>query len=100
MLRTPHFYMMFTMALLMGIGGLMVTAQVGPMAKTLKMSAATLTLALTINPLANGGARLFWGWVSDHFGRENTMILAFVLQAMALLSVVLLGHNSPALFII
>ncbi len=100
MLRTPHFYMMFAMALMMGVGGLMATAQVAPMAKTLKMSAATLTLALTINPLANGGARLFWGWVSDHFGRENTMIVAFVLQACALLSVVMLGHTSPLLFIV
>jgi OFA family oxalate/formate antiporter-like MFS transporter len=100
MLATPHFYMMFAMALLMGIGGLMVTAQVGPMAKTLKMSAATLTLALTINPLCNGGARLFWGWVSDHAGRENTMIVAFLLQAMALLGVVLVGHSSPAMFVL
>ncbi len=55
------------------------------MAKTFKMSAATLTLALTINPLANGGSRLFWGWVSDFLGRENTMVIAFLLQAVALL---------------
>ena len=100
MLRTPHFYMMFAMALLLGVAGLMTTAQVAPMGKTLKMSAATLTLALTVNPLANGGARLFWGWVSDHFGRENTMIVAFLLQALALLSVVLLGHSSPAMFVV
>ena len=40
MLRTPHFYMMFAMALMMGIGGLMVTAQVGPMSKTLHFAAA------------------------------------------------------------
>jgi OFA family oxalate/formate antiporter-like MFS transporter len=100
MLRTPQFYMMFAMALMMGVGGLMATAQVAPMAKTLKMSAATLTLALTINPLCNGGARVFWGWVSDHMGRENTMVLAFLLQAMALLSVVLIGHSSPAMFIL
>jgi OFA family oxalate/formate antiporter-like MFS transporter len=100
MLRTPHFYMMFAMALMMGIGGLMATAQVAPMAKTLKMSAATLTLALTIDPLANGGSRLFWGWVSDFAGRENTMIVAFLLQAMALLGVVIVGGTSPAMFIL
>lgn len=100
MLRTPHFYMMFFMALMMGIGGLMATAQVAPMAKTLKMSAATLTLALTINPLANGGARLFWGWVSDFVGRENTMVMAFLLQAMALLGVVMVGGRSPAMFVL
>ncbi len=100
MLRTPHFYMMFTMALLMGIGGLMATAQVAPMAKTLNIGAATLTLALTVDPLANGSARLFWGWVSDSAGRENTMVIAFLLQALALLGVVTLGKNSPVMFVV
>ena len=38
MLRTPHFYVHFSMALMMGIGGLMVTAQVAPMADTLRTS--------------------------------------------------------------
>ncbi|HYA18979.1 MAG TPA: MFS transporter, partial [Bryobacteraceae bacterium] len=99
MLRTPHFYMLFAMALMMGVGGLMTTAQVAPMAKTLKMSAATLTLALTINPLANGGARLFWGWVSDSLGRERTMILSFLLQALSLVGVVWFAHLSAAMFV-
>ncbi len=36
MLQTPHFYMLFSMALMMGIGGLMVTAQIAPMADTYK----------------------------------------------------------------
>lgn len=100
MLRTPQFYMMFAMALMMGIGGLMATAQVAPMARTLKISAATLTLALTIDPLANGGARLFWGWVSDSLGRENTMVIAFLLQALALLGVVLVAGKSSMMFVI
>jgi len=99
MLATPHFYVMFAMALMMGIGGLMVTAQVGPMSSTLKFSAAVLTLSLTINPLANGGGRIFWGWVSDLIGREQTMSVAFFLQAVILLSVVMIGKQSPALFI-
>ncbi len=99
MLATPHFYMLFFMALMMGIGGLMVTAQVGPMARTLGFT-AILTLSLTLNPLANGGGRIFWGWISDAIGRERAMIVAFVLHAAVLLSVVLLGHSSPMLFII
>jgi OFA family oxalate/formate antiporter-like MFS transporter len=70
------------------------------MAKTLKMSSATLALALTINPLANGGARLFWGWVSDFLGRERTMIISFLLQALSLLGVVVLAHQSPAMFVV
>lgn len=99
MLATPHFWLMFSMALMMGIGGLMVTAQVGPMSDTLKLGAAVLTLSLTINPLANGAGRIFWGWVSDLAGRERTMSLAFALQSLILLSVVTIGKQSPALFI-
>jgi len=100
MLRTPHFYLMFAMAVMMGIGGLMATAQVGPMSKTLKYSAAILTLSLTVNPLANGGGRLFWGAVSDWIGREHTMMAAFFLQAVILLSVVKFGKLSPQWFVV
>ena len=99
MLRTTHFYLMFAMALMMGIGGLMVTAQVAPMADSFKVGAAALTISLTLNPLANGGGRIFWGWVSDHLGREKTMSLAFFLHALILLGVVQFGGRSPALFI-
>jgi OFA family oxalate/formate antiporter-like MFS transporter len=99
MLRTPHFYMLFSMALMMGIGGLMVTAQVGPMAKTMKFT-ALLTLSLTLNPIANGGGRVFWGWISDRIGREKTMIVAFLLHAAALIGVVTVGSASATMFVV
>ena len=44
--------------------------------------------------------RLFWGWVSDSLGRENTMVIAFLLQALALLGVVVLSGISPTMFVI
>jgi OFA family oxalate/formate antiporter-like MFS transporter len=100
MLRTPQFYVLYAMMLMMGIGGLMVTAQVGSVADTLGISKIAFTLALTINPLANGSGRIFWGWVSDHIGRERTMIIAFLLQAIALVSVLRLGGHSPVGFIV
>jgi len=99
MLRTPHFYLLFAMALMMGIGGLMVTAQVAPMADTLKVGGAALTLSLTLNPLANGAARIFWGWVSDLIGRERTMFVAFLLQSVFLLSVTTVAPGSATAFI-
>jgi OFA family oxalate/formate antiporter-like MFS transporter len=99
MLRTPQFYVLYAMMLMMGIGGLMVTAQVGSVADTLGISKVAFTLALTINPLANGSGRIFWGWVSDHVGRERTMIVAFLIQALALVSVLRLGRHSPFWFI-
>jgi OFA family oxalate/formate antiporter-like MFS transporter len=107
MLDTPRFYVLYVMFVLMATGGLMVTAQTGPVAASWHIPAVTLwpgftvaALALTtfLNPLANGGSRIFWGWASDRIGRETTMGIAFVLQACCLLLVVTLGRLSGVWF--
>jgi MFS transporter, OFA family, oxalate/formate antiporter len=100
MLCTPHFYVLYLMMFMMGVGGLMVTAQLAPLADSFKISATALTVALSMNPIANGVSRLFWGWVSDHAGRERTMMVAFLIQSAALLSVPQLGHGSDTGFIV
>ena len=100
MLRTPHFYVLYVMMLMMGIGGLLVTAQLAPLADSFKVSATALTVALAMNPIANGVSRLSWGWVSDHLGRERTMLVAFLIQSVTLLSVPLLGRGSDTSFIV
>ncbi len=99
MLGTYQFYMLYAMMLMMGIGGLMVTAQLGSVADTLGIAKAVFTLAIFVNSLANGAGRIFWGWVSDHLGRERTMIVAFLIQALALVTVLRLGRNSPFWFV-
>jgi OFA family oxalate/formate antiporter-like MFS transporter len=99
MLRSPHFYMLYVMMLMVVVGGLMATAEVAPVASSFGMGATALTIALTLNPLTNGGGRIFWGWVSDHMGRERTMFVAFSLQAASLISVVTLGRGSPFWFV-
>ncbi|HZI81486.1 MAG TPA: oxalate/formate MFS antiporter [Vicinamibacterales bacterium] len=98
MLRTPQFYVLYVSFVLMATGGLLVTANAGPMARSWGLSAAALTLAATLSPLANGASRIFWGWASDRLGRENTMIVAFTLQAFFLYLVVAVGQQSAALF--
>ena len=94
-LRTRQFYLMYVAFVLMATGGLLVTANAGPMAKSWGFS---ITLAATLSPLANGTARIFWGWASDRLGRENTMIVTFVLQALCLVAVATLGQRSTAWF--
>jgi OFA family oxalate/formate antiporter-like MFS transporter len=98
MLRTPQFYVLYAMFVLMATGGLLVTANAGPMARSWGLTAAALTLAATLGPLANGASRIFWGWVSDRIGRETTMIVAFLLQAVCLCLVIVLGQISGAWF--
>ncbi|HKE87584.1 MAG TPA: oxalate/formate MFS antiporter [Vicinamibacterales bacterium] len=97
-LTTPHFYAMYVMFVLMATGGLLVTANAGPIAKSWGLSAGALTLAATLSPMANGASRIFWGWASDRIGREMAMIIAFVLQAICLALVVVLGSTSAFWF--
>ena len=94
-LQTPQFYVMYVAFVLMATGGLLVTANAGPMARSWGFS---ITLAATLSPLANGASRIFWGAVSDRFGRENTMMLTFTLQALCLVAVATLGQISGAWF--
>lgn len=107
MLRTPQFYFMYVMFVLMATGGLLVTANAGPMAQAWGLAEvsvpwlgtmAAITLAATLSPIANGAARIFWGWASDRLGRENTMILTFLLQALCLYMVVAVGSRSGGWF--
>jgi OFA family oxalate/formate antiporter-like MFS transporter len=99
MLATPQFYVLYCMMLMMGIGGLMATAQVAPVAASYGVGATGLAIALSLNPLANGAGRVFWGWVSDHMGRERTMFGAFLLQALFLMGVATVGRWGARWFV-
>ncbi len=100
MLRTPQFYFLFFAMLSVGIGGLMVTAQLKPVASNFNVGAAPLTVALVLTPLANGSSRLLWGWVSDYMGRERAMFTAFLLQAIFLVGATTLGRSGDTLFVV
>jgi MFS transporter, OFA family, oxalate/formate antiporter len=58
-----------------------------------------LTFALAIDRILNGITRPFFGWVSDHIGRERTMLIAFGLEAVGILALWQIGHN-PVLFVV
>src|SRR6185436_5416427 len=94
MLRTPQFYTMYAMFVMMATGGLLITANAGPISKTWGLSAGALALATTLSPIANGASRVSWGWISDRIGRETAMTVAFVAQAICLLLVPSLGATS------
>jgi oxalate/formate antiporter len=105
MLRNPIFYLLFVMMAMMSTSGLMVTSNVGPFAREfgvanmLVFGVAALPLSLTLSRLTNGMTRPFFGWVSDHIGREATMALAFALEAVAIL-VLFKFIDQPALFVV
>ena len=90
---------------MMSTSGLMVVSNVGPFASdyhvatALVLGAAALPLSLTLSRVTNGLTRPFFGWVSDHIGRENTMGLAFSLEAIAIILLLTLSTN-PAAFVV
>lgn len=98
MLRTPHFYLLYFMFIAMATGGLLVTAQAGPVATEWGITRGALTAALALDRLSNGLSRVAWGWLSDHLGRETTMAVAFILQSACLFSVLAVGRLSGMLF--
>lgn len=109
MVATSHFWLMYIMMVMVGTGGLMATAQLAPMAidykvdKTvvtfLGMSFLALNFALQMDRVLNGLCRPFWGWISDHIGRENTMTLAFGLEAIAKVALISFA-NRPLAFVL
>jgi len=48
-----------------------------------------------LNPVPglNGLCRPFFGWVSDHFGRENTMFIAFFVEGVGIYSLLYFGSK-------
>lgn len=106
---SPIFWVMYAMFVMMAAGGLMATAQLGPIAKDfglhdspvsiMGLTLPALTFALTIDRVLNGLTRPFFGWVSDNIGRENTMFVAFAVEAVGILMLAKYGHN-PVAFVI
>jgi len=82
--KTPVFWLLYVMMTLLAMGGL---------------TMAALPFALSLDRILNGLTRPFFGWVSDHIGRENTMFIAFGLEGVGILLLITFAHI-PALFVV
>jgi MFS transporter, OFA family, oxalate/formate antiporter len=98
-LSTPVFWLLYIMFIMVSASGLMATAQIAPIAKDFNIvntpilfGVTTLSLALIVDNVCNGGARPLFGWVSDNIGREYTMAIAFGLGGIAYWLLGTLGH--------
>jgi OFA family oxalate/formate antiporter-like MFS transporter len=112
MASTRQFWILYFMMTMVATGGLMATAQLAPMAADFKVdkfpvsfawiNMTAIAFALSLDRVVNGLCRPFWGWVSDHIGREKTMSLAFGLEAIAITLLILSLQvlKSPVLFVI
>src|SRR5438552_19114325 len=106
MLKTPVFWLIYAMFVAVAAGGLMATAQLGPIAKDyglaklpitlLGVTLPLLTMTLSIDNLCNGFTRPLCGFVSDKIGRENTMFIVFLGEGISMLRLMQYGHNTIA----
>ena len=109
MLRSPPFWVLYVMFVLTATGGLIVTAQLKPVARDfgfanaqaslLGLTVMALPFTLAVSRVLNGVSRPFFGWISDHIGRENTMVIAFTLEGLSFLFLSRVGA-SPTAFVI
>ena len=106
MLCQPSFYVIYLMMTMLAFGGLVVTAQLNPMASSyhvdnvmVAFGMTALVLAITVDRILNGLTRPFWGWVSDNIGRENAIFIAFILEALAVYALLQLIHR-PVWFVV
>jgi len=110
MIKQPVFWAMYIAFVAVAAGGLMATAQLGPIAKDWGLArlpmtvfgAITLpllTLTLSIDNVFNGLTRPLCGFISDKIGRENAMMIIFVGEGLALLGMMYFGRN-PYLFML
>lgn len=109
MLRSPLFWILYVMFVLVASSGLVVTAQVAPIARDYKIAtlpvnflfigSTVLVMAGIVDNVLNGLARPTFGWISDHIGRENTMAIAFSIGAGAYWALGSIG-TTPWAFIV
>ena len=81
---------MFFMMTMMSTGGLMIISQFAAFSRDFGARQLTgvrprrvAVWRSTVDRLTNGLTRPFFGWVSDRIGRENTMAVAFPMEAAA-----------------
>jgi MFS transporter, OFA family, oxalate/formate antiporter len=108
-LRSPIFWVMYLVFVMVAAGGLMAAAQIAPIAHDFKIAnepvgllgfqMAALTFAISLDRIFDGFGRPFFGWVSDQIGREHTMFIAFGTGALMLLTLSVYGHI-PIVFVL
>jgi OFA family oxalate/formate antiporter-like MFS transporter len=109
-LRSPCFYVLYLMFVLIAAGGLTMAASIASIAKDMGVSEVPVALfgfvapaavfAVQLNRIFDGVGRPTFGWLSDRLGREYTMALAFLIGAAALYTLHQLGSNAAAFVIV
>jgi OFA family oxalate/formate antiporter-like MFS transporter len=104
-LRMPEFYLLYLIHFLISLGGLMTLGNLSEIARSLHVQNATIfgisivAFAATANGISSTASRIIWGTASDRIGRENTMTIVFLIEAICIFAVTLIAGN-PILFVV
>jgi len=99
--RTWQLWVLFVSFCLVSGAGLMTVSKIVRYAEGIGFTAVVATAAAGGLCFTNGLGRPVMGWVSDRLGRENTMILSFVLAGILTIGIHAFGViNSPTGFLV
>jgi OFA family oxalate/formate antiporter-like MFS transporter len=80
-LKSPRFYLLWTMFFINILGGITIISNASPMAQDMiGMSVIAATLMVGIMGAFNGGGRFLWAALSDYIGRLPVYMIFFALQ--------------------
>ena len=106
--KSLPFWLMYSMFVMVAAGGLVTIAQLAPVAahfaidkvplSVFGLTMLTLTFALSFGQVMNGLSRPMFGALSDKFGRERTMFIAFLVECFAIALIPF--ANTPVLFVL
>jgi OFA family oxalate/formate antiporter-like MFS transporter len=109
-LRAPAFWLLYLTMTLGAVPGLLMLGQMAPMAEDFQVARVpvfslfgvtllALPAALMIDRLSGGFTRPVFGWLSDRAGREPAMFVAFMLEGLSLL-VLIMFARTPTVFVV
>jgi OFA family oxalate/formate antiporter-like MFS transporter len=100
MLRQPVFWVLYILDVMMCAGGLIVTANLAPIAQSYGIATVmiwgttTLSVGLIFANIMNGVGRPLFGWVGDRVGNPPAMAIAFALGAASYYLLSVTGHHA------
>lgn len=87
MMKTPRFYLLWILYSIGCIGGLMIIGHASPIVQhKVGLSSQEAAFIVSFLGLSNSLGRVFWGSVSDRFGRMVTLTTTYLVAAVCLLT--------------
>jgi len=98
MLKTPTFWLIWTMFLLAATSGLMTIGNIGKFAADDKsIGVAEIAGIIGVLSLANGAGRVAWGATSDKIGRTKTLFVMYIIQGLTMFMLFYMGDSVSTL---